>query len=712
MKIEEDNSMQVKPWWWEAVFSKNLRWSRPLMDKDVILNPSLWLDIMTSYFNRKRITEATSELRRRWNLDVLATTNSNNCDKINGILRVEIPHKSATLGLPDCCKVKGDGDSIVAYQNKDTLRRNFKEGEVNQQNQDNRENLYLNTGPPDDTKFRDIYRKICETNTLIIAYYEISKGKGANTKGIDAETLDGYSMEEIIELKKTLKNHSFKFKPVRRIYIPKANGELRPLGIPSPRDKVVQKAAQLVLSDHYEKIFLKYSHGFRLNKGTHTALKEITKWQSVKWFIEGDISKYFDTINHQRLAEILKENIEDRQFIDFYWKAVKVSYVNVLTKEVQHSEVGTLQGGTLSPILANIYLHKLDKFMDAKIKTSRNSGKTYIENPKYKKIHTQISNLRQPLSKNYRYNRKDNFNERKRLEQILLLEKERSKLNSTKQGPGSRIYYVRYANDFLVGVNGTYKNACELKKNIEDFLHTELKLQLNNEKTKITSSTKDRALFLGANIRISSCRIHDQKRRKDSFTSIGRKIRARQPLGKILLLAPIERIVRRLESQGICKVRNFRKRDVIPTRKTAWVNLDLEQIINKYNDLWRGILQYYSFAYNRCQLNLVQYLIQHSAACTIMNKMKLNSRAQVFKRYGFYLNVGEVKGKQICLKLEKSLKRLNKFSVSPTLPYAIFNWNLRTKSILDQPCSICKSTEQVEMHHRRGLKQGKTNTSM
>lgn len=269
------------------------------------------------------------------------------------------------------------------------------------------------------------------------------------------------------------------------------------------------------------------------------------------------------------MADLLKERIEDKQFLDFYWKAVKVSYVDILTKEVQYSEIGTPQGGTLSPILANIYLHELDLFMEERIQISKSSGRTYIENPKYKKIHTSISNLRQPLSKSYRYKKKDYVEEKNRIKQILALEKERSRINSTIPGAGYRIYYVRYADDFLIGVNGTYNQAYQLKKEIEEFLYKRLKLILNKEKTKITSALKHRALFLGTNIRISSSRTFDQKRRKNSYTAEGRKVRARQPVGKILLIAPIERIVRRLESQGICKVKNFTKRDVIPSRKTA-----------------------------------------------------------------------------------------------------------------------------------------------
>lgn len=272
---------------------------------------------------------------------------------------------------------------------------------------------------------------------------------------------------------------------------------------------------------------------------------------------------------------------------------------------------------------------------------STESGNTSIPNPEYKKIHNRISNLRQYFSQKKKKN----------------IHKERAKLPSTTPGKGYRIYYTRYADNFLVGVNGPKRIAEELKEEMRIFLSEKLKLTLS--KTKITRSD-ERVLFLGAHIRRHTSRTNDQNRR----TKLGekRKVRARMPQGSIIVLAPLERIVKRLRSQGICKIRNFSNRDVIPTRKTAWINLETTEIVQKYNEVWTGLLNYYSFAYNRSQLNFIQYLLHHSLACTLMNKLKINSRRQVFKKFGKEITVDKRKsGKPIKFNLIKSLKRINKF---------------------------------------------------
>lgn len=229
-------------------------------------------------------------------------------------------------------------------------------------------------------------------------------------------------------------------------------------------------------------------------------------------------------------------------------------------------EYGEPQEGTISPILSNIYLHELDKFMEKKVEQSKETGKTSVPNPEYKKIHTKISNLRQYFLPSYRYNRKldaSEVEERKRV--ILQLEKERSKIPSTIRGQGYRIYYVRYADDFLIGINGTRTQAKNLKKEIKEFLREELKLILSTEKTKVTSAITNRASFLGAEIRALTSRTNDQK----SYTKDGRLVRARTTQGNIIVLAPIEKIVRRLADQGMCNVKDFKNRIIIPKKKSA-----------------------------------------------------------------------------------------------------------------------------------------------
>ena len=172
-------------------------------------------------------------------------------------------------------------------------------------------------------------------------------------------------------------------------------------------------------------------------------------------------------------------------------------------------------------------------------------------------------------------------------------------------------------------------------------------------------------------------------------------------------------MIRKLQSQGICKTRNLKKHDVIPTRKTAWTNLNLVTIVQKYNNVWQGLLNYYSFAYNRCQLNWIQYLLHHSLACTFMNKLKLNSRRQVFKKYGKTIQVKDESGKLVAFKLVKSLPRIGKFS-NKILPsgFETFKCNLRTQSVFDKACKICGTKRNVEMHHRRPLKAHKTDNTL
>jgi len=485
------------------------------------------------------------------------------------------------------------------------------------------------------------------------------------------------------------------------------------LGIPSPRDKVVQKVMAMALEEIYEPKFLNSSHGFRPKRGAHSALKSVTGWNGVKWFIEGDISKCFDTLDHHILEQLLKKEISSKPFIDLYWKAVKSHYINPVNKVEEFTTLGVPQGGVLSPMLSNIYLHELDKFMQIKVEKSKKSGPTSRDHPEYKKVHTKISNMRQYFLPTYRRNRSlTKEQEQERLKEILKLEKVRAKYPSKTQGSGYRMYYVRYADDFLIGVNGPRRIAEELKQELQTFLLDELKLTLNSEKTKVTRSDQG-AYFLGARLKCHISRTNNQKRRTNSVTKIGRKVRARMPQGRIIALAPLDHLIKKLQSQGICRIRNLRKHNVIPTRKTVWTNLDLVTIIKKYNDVWRGLLSYYSFAYNRSQLNYIQYLLHHSLVCTFMNKLKLNSRRQVFKKYGKTIQVQNEDSKLVSFKLVKSLPRIEKFSNS-VLPsgFETFKYSIRTRSVFDKPCKICGTKCNVEMHHRRPLKAHKTDNTL
>lgn len=686
----------------------------------LISNLSQRLGIMTKCFNRNRTFVRACESRRNkyQKLSLTALITRDVISMTKGVLRVNIPVVTVTVGLPKSRKRYGNGGFIVAgiktqvFSN--TSRVMFRECEVTQRRELTTSNLVMGHKKLVQDLNNNFYKdKICNPVKLIQAYELVSSNKGSNTKGIDSETLDSYSKDTIHSVRKSLKDHSFKFKPIRRVEIAKPNGSSRKLGIPSPRDKVVQKVMAMALEEIYEPKFSNSSHGFRPKRGTHSALKSVTRWTGTKWFIEGDISKCFDTLDHHILETLLKKEISSKPFIDLYWKAVKSHYINPVNKVEEFSNVGVPQGGVLSPILSNIYLHELDKFMQTKIEESKKSGPTSIDNPHYKKVHTKISNMRQYFSPTYRRNRSLTKEQgQERLKEILKLEKVRAKLSSAIQGPGYQVYYVRYADDFLIGINGPRRIGEELKQELQTFLLNELKLTLNLEKIKVTRSDHG-AYFLGARLKRHASRTNDQKRRTCSVTRTGRKVRARVPQGNIIALAPLEHLIRKLQSQGICKTRNLKKHDVIPTRKTAWTNLNLVTIVQKYNNVWQGLLNYYSFAYNRCQLNWIQYLLHHSLACTFMNKLKLNSRRQVFKKYGKTIQVKDESGKLVAFKLVKSLPRIGKFS-NKILPsgFETFKCNLRTQSVFDKACKICGTKRNVEMHHRRPLIAHKTDNTL
>lgn len=644
------------------------------MNRMLISNLSQRLGFMSKYFNRNRIFVRACESRRNQyqELPLTATIIPDIMCMTKGVLRVNKPVVGVTVGLPKSQKRYGNGGLIVAATKarvfSNTSKVMFRECEVIQRRELTTSNLGMGNKKLVQNLDNKFYHdKICSPERLIQAYELVCKSKTSNTKSLDSETLDSYSKDTIYSVSKSLKDHSFKFKPITRVKIPKSNGDIQKLNKPNSRDRVVQKVMAMTLEEIYESKFLNSSHGFRPKRGTHSALKSVIGWNGVKWFIEGDISKCFDTLDHHILEKLLKREVSSKPFIDLYWKAVKSHYINPVNKVEEFSNAGVPQDGILSPMLSNIYLHELDKFMQIKFEKSKKSGPISIDHPEYP---------------------------------------------SKTQSSGYRVYYVRYADDFLIGINGPKRIAEELKQEIQTFLLDELKLTLNSGKARITRSDQG-VYFLGARLKCHTSRTNDQKRRTNSVTKTEKKVRARVPQGRIIALAPLEHLIQKLQSQGICRIRNLRKHDVIPTRKSAWTNLDLAIIIKKYNDVWQGLLDYYSFAYNRSQLNYIQYLLHHSLACTFMNKLKLNSRRQVIKKYGKTIQVRNDDGKLIAFKLVKNLPRIEKFSnCALSSGFKTFKYSLRTRSVFDKPCKICDTKRNVEKYHRRALKAHKTGNTL
>ena len=212
----------------------------------------------------------------------------------------------------------------------------------------------------------ELYRLLYQEDLYIVAYERIKSKPGNMTPGTDEETLDGFSLETIRGIIHEMKTEQFQFKPVRTTFIPKANGKLRKLGIPCVRDKVVQEVMHMILETIYDSPYGPYfkdtSHGFRPNRSCHTALREFRgKWTAVNWLIEGDIRACFDELDHHVLVSILRQKIEDERFLNLIWKLLNAGYMD-LHGIKRDSLIGSPQGGIISPILANAYLHELDEY--------------------------------------------------------------------------------------------------------------------------------------------------------------------------------------------------------------------------------------------------------------------------------------------------------------------------------------------------------------
>jgi len=235
----------------------------------------------------------------------------------------------------------------------------------------------------------DVYRQLYNPDMYLQAYAKLSKNKGAMTPGSTEETVDGMSQEKMAKIIEAIRYERWQWTPVRRVEIPKSNGKMRPLGIPTWSDKMVQEVIRSILEAYYEPQFSDRSHGFRPHRGCHTALTKIHRtWTGTKWFIEGDIKGCFDNIDHTILTNILRENIKDNRFLRFIDGALKAGYCEEWTYHPTHS--GTPQGGIVSPILSNIYMDRLDKFVENTLIPEYTQGQARKDNPKYQSLRYQF----------------------------------------------------------------------------------------------------------------------------------------------------------------------------------------------------------------------------------------------------------------------------------------------------------------------------------
>ena len=453
-------------------------------------------------------------------------------------------------------------------------------------------------------QYERLYRNFYNPEFYLLAYQNIYANQGNMTAGTDGKTVDGMGMERIHKLIDSLKDHSYQPNPAKRQYIKKKNGKMRPLGIPSFDDKLVQEVARMILESIYEPNFSNLSHGFRPKRSCHTALMHVQgNFTGVKWFVEGDIKGFFDNIDHQTMVSILRKRIKDEYFLGLIWKFLKAGYLEDWTFYNTYS--GTPQGAVISPILSNIYLNEFDKYVEEY--TDRfNKGKVRTGDSEYKKIISRIGRL-----KNGRYSTEkwEQFSDEEKAKAKLHLKGLYDELHKyTRTDPMDesyrRLVYVRYADDWLCGVIGSKKDADAIKANFKEFLSNKLQLDLSDEKTLITNS-QDKARFLGYDI----CAYADAGFIKDKN---GRKTRSRNSKIKI-------------DENGKEKYQPFHRANLIR-------NDDME-ILTQYNAEIRGLYNYYRLANNVSILNTFGYIMKVSMFKTFGAKYQLHVSG-VKRKYG------------------------------------------------------------------------------
>ena len=546
-------------------------------------------------------------------------------------------------------------------------------------------------------KFERLYRILFNEELFYVAYQKIASNGGSTTKGSDGRSIDEMSLARIETLIASLKDESYQPHPSRRVHIPKKNGKTRPLGIPAFEDKLVQEVVRMILEAIYEGHFETTSHGFRPKRSCHTALLHIQKtFSGAKWFIEGDIKGFFDNIDHDVLVGILRERISDDRFIRLIRKFLKAGYVEDWTFHNTYS--GMPQGGIVSPILANIYLDKLDKYVKEYIRhfdmgTKRRPGKESND----------LANERKRTVRKLK-KVKDGTEKAALVARLKAIEQERAAFPSGDEMDGSyrRLKYIRYADDFILGVIGSKEDALRIKEDIKSFLSESLALELSEEKTLITHTGKS-AKFLGYEITVT--RNNHQRRDVQG--------RLRRTYGKrVRLNVSMATLRDKLLEYGAMeiKLRNGKEIWKPKCRSGLIFNDDLE-ILDRYNRETVGFCNYYLIANNCVVLHNFRYIMEYSMYKTFAGKYRSTVRKinKKYRRNKLFTVKYEQKGviKSRTFYKTSFKRRTTAFNGSCDIePYSIADasrTNL-TDRLKAEKCELCGATGKLIMHHVRNLK--------
>jgi group II intron reverse transcriptase/maturase len=534
-----------------------------------------------------------------------------------------------------------------------------------------------------------VYKLLFNQKLYLMAYGKIYRNTGAMTHGVTDETPDGMSLKKIDTIIDLIRQEKWQWLPTRRTYIPKKNGKKRPLGMPVWSDKLMQEVLRLILEAYYEPQFSHNSHGFRPERSCATALREVhKKWSGTTWFIEGDISQCFDTLDHELILNTISEKIHDGRMIRLLRELLDAGYMEDWTYEKTTS--GVPQGGIISPLLANILLDKLDTFVENVLIPRYTRGAKRETNRDYENL----------VSASTRERRKGNVKKAKELK------KQFQKLPSQNVNDPNfrRLRYIRYADDFLLGFIGPKSEAEEIKQYIGKFLQEELKLELSNAKTLITHARTEAARFLGYEVTARQ----ENAKQKLRGTPQGAVSKARSINGRIGLCMPKDVLKEKCKRYQ----RNGKTKDRPELR-----NESDYAIISTYQLEYRGIVNYYRLAFNLHTASRLRWIMQTSLLKTLAAKHKTTVE-EIVKKHEVEFVVDGVKYKGFRVKIPRQDKEplvatwggisLKWDIQAPIEEQPPKIWNVRTelvKRLLAQFCELCGDTENLEVHHVHAMRK-------
>jgi group II intron reverse transcriptase/maturase len=523
----------------------------------------------------------------------------------------------------------------------------------------------------------DVYRQLYNPELYMRAYGRLYRNEGAMTAGTTPETVDGMSVKKVGAIIERLRHERHRWTPARRTYIPKANGKARPLGIPTWSDKLLQEVVRSILEAYYEPQFSDRSHGFRPGRGCHTALNEVYfTWKNTVWFIEGDIKGCFDNIDHKVLMSILREKIRDGRFTALIERLLQAGYLEDWNYRPTYS--GTPQGGVVSPILANIYLDRLDRFVEGELIPNYTKGNKRKVNQAYHGLITRAS----ALAKMGRVDEAMGLRKAARLLPTIVTD-----------DPGyRRLRYVRYADDFLLGFVGPKAEAEEIKAKIKAFACDHLKLELSEEKTLITHARTERARFLGHDIAVMDCA---SRRSVDGHIEL------------------------RIPPDVIHEECSRYKRNGKPIHRTELLDDADFGIVARYGSEYRGMVQYYALARNIAWMRTLNWVMRASLLKTLASKHK-STVTKMARKYASTTVTSEgtvMKCFQVVIRRDDQgkyplvasfggipLRRRRGAVLVDERPRRAFARTELVQRLLANECEYCGSTDDVEVHHVRKLK--------